>query len=66
MVSILQGLESAKAHKGQPSVLLAKTVKGKGFSFAEGKAAFHNAGLTDEQFAQGREEMRKMLQEVDA
>ncbi|PKL27277.1 MAG: transketolase [Spirochaetae bacterium HGW-Spirochaetae-2] len=66
MVSILNGLESAKAHKGQPSVLLAKTVKGKGFSFAEGKAAFHNAGLTEEQFALGREEMRKMLQEVDA
>ena len=66
MVSILNGLESAKTHKGQPSVLLAKTVKGKGFSFAEGKAAFHNAGLTEEQFALGREEMRKMLQEVDA
>jgi transketolase len=31
-------------------VLLAKTVKGKGFSFAENVVSFHNGAMTKEQF----------------
>lgn len=40
------------AHKGRPSVILASTVKGKGFGFAENVAAFHNGAMTLEQYGQ--------------
>ncbi len=63
--SILSGLDKAKQHKGSPSVVLAKTVKGKGFSFAEGQAAFHNAALSEEQFATAKQELAKQLEEVE-
>jgi len=50
MSQILEGLKAARAFKGAPSVVLAKTIKGKGFPFAEGKAQFHNASLNEEQY----------------
>jgi transketolase len=44
---ILGAFEKAEAVKGRPSVIILDTVKGKGFSFAEGNAAYHN-GILDE------------------
>ncbi len=44
--------------------ILAKTVKGKGFPFAENQAAFHNAALNEEQFASGRKAVEAMLEEA--
>ena len=64
MYQILAALDEAKSVKGQPTVILAKTVKGKGFSFAEGKAAYHNAAMNDEEYAQAREMVKKMLEEA--
>ena len=45
-------------------MILAKTVKGKGFSFAEGKAAYHNAAMNEEEYAQAKETVKKMLEEA--
>jgi transketolase len=64
MHQILTALEEAKTIKNQPTVILAKTIKGKGFSFAEGKAAYHNAAMNDKEYAQAREMVRKMLEEA--
>ncbi len=64
MKQILAALEEAKTVKGQPTVILAHTIKGKGFTFAEGKAAFHNAALNCEQYDQAKELVRKMLEEA--
>lgn len=36
----------------RPSVILARTVKGKGFSFAENNVAFHNGAMTRAQYEQ--------------
>jgi transketolase len=47
---ILEALEQAAAVKGRPSLIVADTVKGKGVSFAENTATFHNAALTREQY----------------
>lgn len=41
----------------RPTVLLARTVKGKGLSFAEGKHAWHTGVATAEQLAQARVEL---------
>lgn len=45
----------AKAEKERPTVILAHTVKGKGFPFAENVVAFHNGQMTQEQFDQAME-----------
>ena len=47
--SLLDAFEEAESVKGHPSVILARTVKGKCISFAENNAAFHNGLLTAEQ-----------------
>lgn len=48
---VAAALDAADAIKGQPTVIIANTVKGKCFSFAEHNAAFHNGILTEEQYA---------------
>jgi transketolase len=50
--AVLAALDEAAAKKGAPTVIVAETIKGKGVSFAENKAAFHNAALTQEQYDQ--------------
>ena len=50
---ILDALEKAKQVTGRPTVIIAETVKGKGFSFAEHNSDFHNGILTEEQYNQG-------------
>ncbi|HSK68879.1 MAG TPA: transketolase [Candidatus Limnocylindria bacterium] len=64
MGQILNAFEQARGVKGKPTVILAKTVKGKGFSFAEGKAAYHNAAMNEDEYAQAKETVRRMLEEV--
>jgi transketolase len=44
---IIEAIDKAETIKGRPCLILLDTVKGKGFSFAEGTAAFHN-GILDE------------------
>lgn len=48
--AILDALDEAAAHKGTPTMIVAETVKGKGVSFGENTAAFHNAALSQEQY----------------
>lgn len=55
--AVLDALDAAKAFKGQPTVLIAETVKGKGISFAENTSAFHNASLTQAQYDQALAEI---------
>ena len=44
--ALLDAFAEAESVKGHPSVILARTVKGKCISFAENNAAFHNGLLT--------------------
>jgi transketolase len=46
-VAISGAVDRAKAHKGQTSLIVARTVKGKGISFMEGKSAWHGAPIKD-------------------
>src|SRR5438270_12326115 len=41
MAAILDALAEARRTKGQPSMILARTIKGKGVSFVEGKEGWH-------------------------
>jgi len=63
--TILKALDEAAAKKGAPTLIVAETIKGKGVSFAENLAAFHNAAMTQEQYDQALAEIEaagRMLQ----
>jgi transketolase len=48
--AVLDALDEAAANRGSPTVIVAETIKGKGVSFAENTAAFHNGAMTQEQY----------------
>lgn len=45
------------ASKGKPTAVIAKTVKGKGFTFSEGKPEWHHARLTESLYTQALSEL---------
>ena len=59
LAAICDALDWADEQEHQPSVIIANTVKGKGISFMEGQAAYHNASLGEAQF-------QKAISEVEA
>ena len=52
-----KSIELAQAFKGVPTVIIADTIKGKGVSFMEGKAAWHGKAISDEDFAKAMAEL---------
>jgi transketolase len=57
--AVLAALDEASAKKGVPTVIVADTVKGKGVSFAENTAAFHNGALSRQQYDQALSEIEQ-------
>ena len=55
--AISRAVDEAKSVKGKPSVIIAKTVKGKGVSFMENRVEFHGKALNKEQAAAAMAEM---------
>ena len=51
LAALRAAFDEAAATKGVPTVLVAKTVKGKGVSFMEGKPAWHGKAPNDEELA---------------
>jgi transketolase len=63
--AVMNALDEASAVKGLPSIIVADTVKGKGVSFAENTAAFHNGIMSQDQYDKALveiEESRRMVQ----
>lgn len=50
----------ARTVKGQPTVIIAKTIKGKGVSFMENKACWHGAAPNEEQFKIAMADLEKV------
>ena len=57
MLEILSALELAVRRKGQPSVIMAHTTKGKGVSFMEDDNSWHQKAPSREQFEQAMAEL---------
>jgi transketolase len=55
--ALIEALNVAQGVVGQPSIVVAHTVKGKGVSFVEADYTFHGRALTPEQAARAREEI---------
>lgn len=54
---IENAVEEAKSTKDKPTIIIAKSVKGKGVSFMEGEAGWHGAAPNKEQYEQAVREL---------
>ena len=63
--ALVRAFEEAETVKGQPTVILMKTVKGKGVSFMENNAGWHGKAPNDEQYAQAKAELEAKLAELE-
>ena len=63
--ALIAAFEAAAACKGKPTVLIAKTTKGKGVSFMENNAGWHGKAPNDEQYAQAKAEVEAKLAELE-
>lgn len=54
---IIHAFESAKACKGKPTAIIAKTIKGKGVSFMENQAGWHGKAPKQEEYEKAMEEL---------
>ncbi|MGI6020186.1 MAG: transketolase [Lachnospiraceae bacterium] len=63
---IRDAFAKAEECKGKPTIILAKTTKGKGVSFMENQASWHGSAPNDEQYAQAVEELKAKIAELEA
>ncbi|MGM9551548.1 MAG: transketolase [Clostridia bacterium] len=64
--AILDAINEAKETKGKPTMILAKSVKGKGVSFMENNPAWHGAAPNKEQFEQAIAELDATIKGLEA
>lgn len=57
--------QEARTVKGQPTAIIAKTVKGKGVSFMENQASWHGTAPNDEQYEVAMKELGEQLKELE-
>lgn len=62
---IKNAIKAAKAFKGKPTAVIAKSVKGKGVSFMENEASWHGAAPNTEQYEQAIAEIDAHLKELE-
>ena len=63
--AIREALALAEGCTDKPSVILLKTVKGKGVSFMENNAGWHGKAPNDEQFAQAKAELEARIAQLE-
>jgi transketolase len=57
--SIIDAFHTAEALKGKPAMIVARTVKGKGVSFFEGKVEYHGLAPTNDELALALKELHR-------
>ncbi len=62
---IIQALDWAEGVKGKPAVIIAKTIKGKGVSFMEGKVKFHGVPPSHQEMEEALKELEKREKELE-
>lgn len=61
MEQIIRAFNRAKTIKGKPTVIIAKTIKGKGVSFMENIADWHGKAPKEEEYKLAMQELKKGL-----
>ena len=55
---VMNAFQTAKTVKGMPTVIIAKTIKGKGVSFMENQVGWHGKAPNEEQYNQAMQELK--------
>lgn len=63
---IRAAVDKAHATKGKPTIIIAKSVKGKGVSFMENQAAWHGSAPNAEQYEQAIKELDETISQLEA
>ena len=63
--SIMNALGVAETVKGKPTAIIAKTIKGKGVSFMEGKEKWHGKAPNDEEYKLAIDELLAKEKQID-
>jgi transketolase len=63
--AIVDAFHEAETVKGKPTVILAKTIKGKGISYMENNVGWHGKAPSAEEYAQGKAELTAILNELE-
>lgn len=58
-MQIKAAFDEARETKGQPTAIIAKSIKGKGVSFMENQAKWHGSAPNDEQYKMAMEDLEK-------
>lgn len=58
-------IDAALTYKGKPTMIVCKSVKGKGVSYMEGKAEWHGAVPKEEQYIQAQKELDELLKSLE-
>ena len=61
---IIDAITTAKQTKGKPTIIIAKTIKGKGVSFMENIASWHGKAPNDEEYNLAMEELNRAMLEI--
>ena len=61
---IIDAITTAKQTKGKPTIIIAKTIKGKGVSFMENKAEWHGKAPSEEEYNLAMDELNKAMLEI--
>ncbi len=61
---IRAAMKEARATKGMPTCIVAKTLKGKGVSFMENQVAWHGVAPNDEQFEIAMKDLERIGEEI--
>ena len=64
VASIADGIEKAKTVRGKPALIILDTIKGKGVSFAENTATYHNGMFDEAKFAQAMNELAALKEAI--
>lgn len=64
MEQLAKAFAEARETKGAPSVIIMKTLKGKGVSFMEGQVGWHGKAPNDEQYAVAMADLEKVGEEL--
>ncbi len=64
--AIRAAFKEARETKGQPTAIIAHSVKGKGVSFMENQVSWHGVAPNDEEYAQAMEDLNKIGEALEA
>lgn len=64
-IALSDAIAEAKNTKGKPTVIIMKSIKGKGVSFMENVAAWHGSAPNEEQYKQAISELDAQIQELE-